>query len=328
MTPESSDANVFQVYEVTGEIVSIRFVNFWASFNKDNNFFVDLLESEGFQVIVVHSQTQVVDLEIVSVFPKKLNGLLLKGGRKLFGLGNNPTFKNRLDLAGIPERRNRSRRRIWYTGENLRVPFDADFDGYLSFDASDEVLNNAYLPLWMLSVGWFSNSYNLERIGVSTHVKELLAGRKLLKPKSKMICAFVGNPEPIRLRTIREFNETFQVDVFGSYYGNFVASKIEVAPNYRFSIAFENDLYPGYVTEKLVESYLSGNVPIYRGLFDSQSEVKFNTKAFINFNDFKNTGEICSYIASISDNRYEEIYCQPLMLELPKVNVIKKVLLG
>ena len=287
---------------------------------------MDLLENDGLQVSVINSQAKTVDLEIVSVASNKYRELLLKGRRKLLGLSTNPTYENRLDLLGIPKRKNNAKRRIWYTGENLRVPFEANFDGYLSFDPSDEALNNAYLPLWMLSVGWFSNSRNLGRVGTNTHINDLIRGRELLEPKNKMICAFVGNPEPVRLRTIREFSKVFEVDVFGAYYGNFIKSKMSVAPNYRYSLSFENDLYPGYVTEKIVEAYLAGNVPIHRGLFDSDSEVEFNPKAFINFNDFKDTKDVCNYISSLSESSYNELYCQPLILEFPKLDKIRKVL--
>jgi len=328
MTPENSSANVFQVYEVAEKKVSIRFVNFWEGFNKSNNFFVDLLEAQGMQVSVIHSDTRIVDVEIVSVFSNKYRELFVKGRRRLIGLNNIPTFENRLDILGVPKRKNNSKRRIWYTGENVRVPFEADFDGYLSFDPSDENLNNAYLPLWMLSVGWFRNSRNLGRIGSNTHIDHLISGRKLMEPKTKVVCAFVGNPEPIRLRTIREFSSVFEVDVFGAYYGKFIKSKMDVAPQYRFSLSFENDLYPGYVTEKLAEAYLSGNVPIYRGLFDSNSEIKFNPKSFLNFIDFKSTDDICNYIASMNESSYEEMYSQPLILEIPKLDKIRKVLIG
>lgn len=328
VSPVGGGAIVSQVYKSTGKNVSIRFVNFWKGFDPCNNFFVDLIENDGFKVHVTQSNSVKVDLEIVSVFFNRNRELLVKSGRKLLGLSNNPTFENRLENLAIPKRTMNSIRRIWYTGENLRVPFDAEFDGYLSYDPSSEILNNAYLPLWMLSLGWFSKRHYLTRLGVEAHVTDLLAGRRLVNLKSKHVCAFVGNPEPVRLRTIQQLSKLHQVDVFGSYYGNFVHSKYATALEYKYSISFENDLYPGYVTEKIVESYLSLNVPIYRGLFDPNSEIRFNPEAFIDFNIFENTNDLGQFIRAIGKEDYERIYSQPLLLEIPKLEKISKVILG
>ena len=326
MTPVGCGAIVSRVYKTSGNNVSIRFVNFWKGFDPFNNFFVDLIEDSGFKVCVIESHSIKVDLEIVSVFSYRNRELLIKGGRKLLGLSNNPTYKNRLDHLTLPRRTNNSTRRIWYTGENARVPFEADFDGYLSFDPSDEILRNAYLPLWMLSVGWFSKSPNLIRLGIQTHVTDLISGRKMMKSKDRMICAFVGNPEPVRLRTIQELSNVCKVDLFGSYYGNFVKNKYDVASEYRFSVAFENDLYPGYVTEKIVESYLSLNVPIYRGIFDPRSEIRFNPEAFINIDNFQNTSELSEFVLSMTEREYDRMYSQPLLFEIPNLENIKRIL--
>lgn len=34
---------------------------------------------------------------------------------------------------------------------------------------------------------------------------------------------------------------------------------------YKFTIAFENQSYPGYVTEKIADALMAGTVPIYWG---------------------------------------------------------------
>lgn len=54
---------------------------------------------------------------------------------------------------------------------------------------------------------------------------------------------------------------------FPSYRGR-VASKREVLRNYRFSICYENAVYPGYVTEKIFDCFLAGCVPVYWGAPD------------------------------------------------------------
>lgn len=42
-------------------------------------------------------------------------------------------------------------------------------------------------------------------------------------------------------------------------------TKLNVLRDYRFTIAFENSEMPGYTTEKLIDAWLAGSVPIYWG---------------------------------------------------------------
>ena len=49
---------------------------------------------------------------------------------------------------------------------------------------------------------------------------------------------------------------------------------------HKFMFAFENTSYPGYCTEKLMDAFLVGSLPIYWG--SPSVEKEFNNKAFIN----------------------------------------------
>ena len=56
----------------------------------------------------------------------------------------------------------------------------------------------------------------------------------------------------------------------------------ETFSKYRFCLVMENESYPGYVTEKILDAFLGGCIPIYYGteqIFDI-----FNRKAFIYYN--------------------------------------------
>ena len=56
------------------------------------------------------------------------------------------------------------------------------------------------------------------------------------------------------------------VDVYGAAVRRPIADPSKIAPDYKFILCLENDLYPGYVTEKPFEAYLSGAIPLYYGL--------------------------------------------------------------
>ena len=80
----------------------------------------------------------------------------------------------------------------------------------------------------------------------------------------------------------------------------------------KFVIAMENSIGDGYVTEKIVNAFYSGAIPIYWG--SSNVNELFNKNAFINVNDFNDIDECIEYIINLSDDDIkkmlnEKIYC-------------------
>ena len=94
-------------------------------------------------------------------------------------------------------------------------------------------------------------------------------------------------------------------------------------------MCFENDLYPGYVTEKPIEAYLSGAIPLYWGL-DARGYL--NPKAVINLNDFEGMEKWTNYIDKVENDFYlfKKIYEQPILLKKPSlkevIELFRKVL--
>lgn len=50
-------------------------------------------------------------------------------------------------------------------------------------------------------------------------------------------------------------------------------NKFEVVRNYRFTVAYENTAYPGYITEKLIDGLVAAAVPVYCGAPDIADQV-------------------------------------------------------
>lgn len=73
---------------------------------------------------------------------------------------------------------------------------------------------------------------------------------------------------------------------------------------YRFNIAFENDITPGYINEKIFNAFLSGCIPIFDGTRDIFKY--FNKKAFIYAGDFENLKELCEYVLKVENDK--ELY--------------------
>ena len=86
-----------------------------------------------------------------------------------------------------------------------------------------------------------------------------------------------------------------------------VPDKTEFLKKYKFSIAYENSSYPGYCTEKLMQAFAAGNVPIYWG--DPTAVEQFNEKAFINCCGLT-IEEAVAKVKEVDEN--DELYLQML----------------
>jgi hypothetical protein len=220
-------------------------------------------------------------------------------------------------------------RNVWWTGENVRPPLEKKFDHYISFDQDSHRGRNTFFPLFYIEA-LLPSKGTLKRIGLNQFdVTSLLSPRDggLSEIASKeLACAFINNPEPTRIAAVSELSRFGRVDVYGRYSGRLVESKKAIASNYRFVLCFENDLYPGYVTEKLLDAYLCNAVPLYWG--DLGREEHINRRSFINLNDFASLEEFSRFVADMTDKEYSEIYRQPLLKSIPSIDPLVDALLG
>jgi hypothetical protein len=94
----------------------------------------------------------------------------------------------------------------------------------------------------------------------------------LKSKKRKLFCgAVISNSifgDFFRFSFIDELNKYKKVDMGGKYKNNVggrVKNKIQFLSFYKFSIAMENSGADGYYSEKIIDSFLSGTIPIYYG---------------------------------------------------------------
>ena len=90
----------------------------------------------------------------------------------------------------------------------------------------------------------------------------------------------------------------------GQYNNNInksISDKKVFLSSYKFSIAMENSEGDGYISEKIVDSFISGTIPIYYG--DYMIEEYINPKSFILIKGEKDMFEKIEYIKKI-DNDY------------------------
>lgn len=121
-------------------------------------------------------------------------------------------------------------------------------------------------------------------------------------------CAFVVSNDfcDTRNRFFDLLSQYKQVDSGGLYRNNIggpVPDKLEFQKQYKFSICFENSSTPGYLTEKLVDGFAAGTVPIYWG--DPLAVREFNPDSFLNAMEYPTLEALVERVREI-DNDAEQ----------------------
>jgi hypothetical protein len=245
--------------------VSLR--NFWPDNDTTKFFLVDLMQS------IPNSSKKVV---ITSVFIKRtiiakiINYVFVRFSGRISINRYQKIFFN----LNLPVKKN-NELNIWYTGENIRPPLEPGWDAILSFETDKYLPRNIYLPFWATRLG--------KSVKEAKEIQsKFTQNRELSLKKSKFACAIISNPQPTRMLAINEISKIGKVDLFGSVFKNRIESKKDILKKYNFNICFENDLYPGYVTEKIFDAWQEFAIPIWWGI-DSAEYI--NQQAIINFAD-------------------------------------------
>lgn len=128
-----------------------------------------------------------------------------------------------------------------------------------------------------------------------------------------------GHPDELyseRQRVI-EFFETYHPDEFDFYghswpadkyscYKGAIKNKIDVAKGYKFNFVYENIKgVPGYITEKIFDSFQAGSVPIYWGAPNIKDYIP--SDCFIDRANFNSNEELYAYLKSIDEQQYSEM---------------------
>ena len=149
-------------------------------------------------------------------------------------------------------------------------------------------------------------------------IRDTVRGRKL--PVSKVLIEQQLHDK--RLSVIEYFGRIGAMDLYGPYWGDIgnlptegkkrlegiisslrpseCPDKRETSSGYKFSVCFENVSYPGYVTEKIIDCFKAGVIPIYLGAPDIADFIPRDT--FIDFRGFANMDDLDGHLRSISQD--------------------------
>jgi len=198
-----------------------------------------------------------------------------------------------------PASRCRSDRRglnIFYTGENIHSPLFSLYEDHLRdhhYDLTlgfDQPANKDQLrfPYWILHKFDPASDY----AAVAKRVKELEASsqrQKELDLRSRFCCLVSRHDRGGQRALIADALAPLgQIDYAGAFrhstdelITSFADDKISFMRQYRFNISPENSDTPGYVTEKLFDSFEAGCIPIYWGSSNNPEPELINSESII-----------------------------------------------
>ena len=284
----------------------IKFYNFPYDFDVNNNFFIDLC-NEVKKLISID-----IPINFYGCYPEL--GFMKKTAFYLKSRVSDSSMTKWLTLQqGIVEPLDPRSFNVWCTFENRRPPA-SDFDLTFTFDTNSYSNTNFYLPLIYLYMdhGKASKLNAKHEVTPKYCAQVRLIESDFSKNKSGFVSTFINNPQQTRLFIAKELSKIAPVSIYGRSVGNYIEDKISEASKFWFNLCFENDYYPGYVTEKVFEAWLSKSIPIYWG-YDSNRIL--NPKAYINFADFDSVEDFISYISALylDEGRMLEMISQPLL---------------
>lgn len=311
--------------------VTLRFCRWPNPVSEGERVFAVLIEKAiNRKVEIVTSDKGRVDIEIESVYGRnEIPNLTTRAYRFLASHTKQGINFSREKYSTSQQPSGESDFSIFFTGENERPPF-GNWDAYLSFDQHSYGGKNAYLPLWWLTSSDLIMPVVSPYLGKAITIEQMLSKRTTnYEERDKFCVAFIGKAYPFRMQAIAALSKIGKIDVFGGISRNQNRSaakkKYDTAQNYKFVFAFENDLFPGYVTEKAPEAWATGAVPLYWGL-DTCGYI--NQKSLLNLVNFDNLEEYVERVGEVAKSAklWSEIAEQPFLAKKPNLEEVLSVL--
>ena len=197
--------------------------------------------------------------------------------------------------------------KIFYTGENQCPDFNL-CDYALGFEHL--ALGDRYFRLPICYLNRYQKDFRLMQ---EKHLKPI--------PEKTGFCSFVYSNDrasEVREKFFNQLSDYKTISSGGRYKNNIggpVADKLIFEQGHKFSFSFENSSYPGYCTEKLIQSFAAQTIPIYWG--DPTVSETFNEEAFINCNKYNSWSEVVEEIKRIDNDpgRYARMLATPALKE-------------
>ena len=200
---------------------------------------------------------------------------------------------------------------IYWSGESWPVLESEYHTKYVHIKSTNEDENAVYLP-YMLNSPYLTE-------GVKVYTNE---------DRNHLLAYCNSHPLDIREDVFNRFVETSGENMchsLGACHGKYKDTHRKVSgvwsskelirkySDYYFVIAMENKVAPGYITEKILNAYAAGSIPIYWGA--PVVNEFFNKDSFVNVSDFKSIDECVDYVVNMELEKIHWMREQPIFKE-------------
>jgi alpha(1,3/1,4) fucosyltransferase len=310
--------------------IKINFMNFWEGFNPENNFFTNLLRRN--YEVVIEDNPDYLFYSVYNESSKNPKNLSKKGDfirkispemyiliRKIYSKIKNIFFNEK---KIVHPKGNFIK--IFYGAEKVKPEMSkCDFAFSVYFEEEINHPNYTRIPTHLLI------NFLLEDKEMPS-LKRKIDFNKVKKEKINF-CNFIYHQDVYsRNKFFKRLSKYKKIDSPGRCMNNmppigkhenakksrisinWAKEKLDFLKDYKFTIAFENEVLDGYTTEKLVHPLLVNSIPIYIG--NKKVGRDFNKKCFIHHNDFKNMDDLIKYIIMVDnhDDLYKKYLEQPI----------------
>ena len=313
------------------DFVTLRFGHWPNEVSESEQVYADLVSMAlSREVRIIDNQDKFADIQIESVYSRNvLPSFQARTYRFLASHTKSGIDFSKSKYSPNQQPSNKAKYSIFFTGENERPPF-GDWDCYLSFDLNSYGGKNAYLPLWWITSSDLIRPTISPYLGRPITINEMLKSREVNFQQRKKFCvAFIGKAYPFRMQAIAALSSIGKVDVYGGIARNSgkkaALEKFETAQQYKYVFAFENDLFPGYVTEKAPEAWATGAIPLYWG---ADRAGYLNQNALLNLEKFENLETYVKRVEEVARDpqKWNSIASQPILAKRPKLDEVLAVI--
>ena len=191
--------------------------------------------------------------------------------------------------------------------ENWDEAYHDRFDKVLTWN--DKLVNRQNYIKHNFTVDW------QDRYSCWTTEEEFNNRKLLCLMQTAKNSSYPNSLYPRRIEAIQWFqqNAMFEFDLWGRGWPiqsfpvckGVTSNKLATYSKYKFAIAFENCYNaPGYISEKILDCFMAGIVPIYWGAPNITTHIP--PECYIDMRDFQSYDDLYKYLKGVSYQRYTE----------------------
>jgi hypothetical protein len=172
------------------------------------------------------------------------------------------------------------------------------------------IASNKFLPFNFSMISWIKPKsllkyayelykrarYEQYRYANTQSLNELRLRLMLFFSKHSKLCIY-GPGWSAGKNIPKKYREDLSLMATSDYLG-VCKNKIDVLRGYTFALCIENVRWPGYVTEKIIDCFVAGTIPIYFGAPDIEKLIP--SDAYIHLDNFSNWNDLLDYIQNMS----------------------------